>query len=84
MTNDPEIRAAVLKLYGAHVELLRVAADMVEALPVAAVVDGPYMRLAHALDAETLCLRALAPYIEPPNARAELYRTIAESLEGKR
>lgn len=84
MTNDPEIRAAVLELYGAHVEVLRAAAGLAHALPAEMVADDPYMRLDYALDAELLCMRALAAHIEPPNVMAEIYRTMVDAIEGKR
>lgn len=84
MTNDPEIREAVLNLHAAHVELLRAMAELVKALPAAIVADDPYSRLVHALDGETDCLRALAGLVEWPSHRAEMYRVIVEALEGKR
>jgi hypothetical protein len=83
MTNDPEFRAAVLLLSRAHVALLWAAADLSKTLPAEIVGDGPFLALCNALDAESDALRALAAHIEPPNIRAELYRAIAEALEGR-
>jgi len=85
MTNDPEIRAALLQLHGAYVEALWAAADVAENLPAVHVAGLPYQSLTDALDAMRPPLRNLAGRLmTPPNARAELYRAIVRALEGKR
>lgn len=84
MTNDPEIRAAAVALLDAHVTLQRAAADLTKALPPEAVGDGVFLRLGDALSAESVALRKLVAHIEPSNIRAELLRTFAEALVGKR
>lgn len=83
MTNDPEIRAAVLAFYDAHIALLWAAADLTQALPAEAVGDSPYLKLRDSLAAETQSLRALAEHIECPDARAELSEIGLKALGGR-
>ena len=83
MTNDPEIRAAVVALFHAHAGLLRALADLTQALPGEAVAASQYQKMGNALDAETKALRALAAHIETPDIRAELFQLAAQVFRGQ-
>lgn len=83
MTNDPEIRDAVSALHTAHAELLRSSANLLDALQAYDGADDALARLVHALEAETLYLRALAGHIECPNPLIGIYDVAARALEGQ-
>lgn len=80
----PEIRAAMLALYRAHVALLWAAADLTKALPAESVADSPFLKMCDTLDAESDALRALAAHIEPPDQQAILRQILADALRGFR